>query len=153
MNFTFHRVAAGCGLRLSYYTTSALLALAFLGLVATDYRTPSPLYILFSSALLPSLIRSIFFSGQKEKRENLEFPLFCKKYHYEPVAHKSMNLAYLLLIILLAAWYISYHSNTTAPAFITSLPALIAAVGLLTRFLGTVGFRLYFRFFPLKAMR
>lgn len=153
MNYTFHRVAAFCGLRLSYYITAALLALSFLALVATEYRTPSPLYILLTVAILPTLIRSVFFTGKIEKRENLEFPLFCKKYRYDPVAYKSMNLAYLLLFILLAAWHISYHSAETLPVFITALPALIAAVSLLTRILAIAGFRFYFHWFPLKAMR
>lgn len=153
MNYTFQRVAAFCGLRLSYYASIALLAIAFLVLAVTEYRTPSPLYMLLTAAVLPALIRSMFFPVQKEKRENTEFPLFCKKYHYDSTAHKSMNIAFLLLFFLLAAWHISYHSGNEVPALIAALPALFAVIILLIRILSTIGFRLYFHFFPLKAMR
>ena len=154
MKYTFQRVAAHCGLRLSYYSTAALLALIFLVLVFTEYRTASPLYILLSLAVLPSVCKTIFFSGQKEsKRENsMAFPLFCQKYHYDPVMYRSMNLAYLLLFILFAAWHFSYSRNETAPAIITCLPALTACTSLLLRILGIIGYRLYFHLFPLKAM-
>lgn len=155
MNYTFHRVASFCGLRLSYYLTAALLATAFFILVPTDYKTASPLYILLSLAVMPSIIKSIFFStSQTEKRENdLSFPLFCKKYHYDFAMYKSMNIAYLLLFVLLAAWHISYSSGDGIPVLITLLPALIATISLFSRILGVVGYRLFFRFFPLKAMR
>ena len=154
MNYTFQRVAALCGLRLSYYVTAALLGLSFLGLVVTDYKTPSPLYILLSLAVLPSLLEAMFFSGQKaEKRENdLSFPLFCKKYRYSSIRYKSMNLAYLLLFILLTAWHISYATSTDLPDFVTHLPVLTAALSLLTRLFGIISYRIYFHFFPLKAM-
>ncbi len=155
MNATFQRVAASCGLRLSYYGTAAMITLAFLALVVTEYRTPSPLYILLATAILPSLLRTMFFPKSKEKRENTGFPLFCQKYHYHPDSYKAMSLAYFLVFVLLAAWYISYHTGTgtDTPDFIALLPALIAAISLLTRLLGVIGFRLYFHFFPLKAMR
>ena len=154
MKYTFARVAAFCGLRLSYYSTAALLAVSFLGLAITEFRIASPLYILLAMALLPSLTRAMFFSSlQKEKRENATaFPLFCKKYNYNSVLYKAMNISYLLLFILLAAWMISY-SQSTAPALVRRLPVLIAGISLLTRIFGVIGYRLYFHFFPLKAMR
>lgn len=155
MNHTFQRVAAFCGLRLSYYITAALLAVAFVGLALTEnYRTASPLYILLTMAVMPAILKSMFFSAKKEeKRENaLAFPLFCKKYHYDLAMYKSMNLAYLLLFILFAAWHISYSLVEAVPSVISSLPALIAALSLLTRILGSIGYRLYFHLFPLKAM-
>lgn len=154
MNYTFLRVASHCGLRLSYYVTAALLAITFLLLVPTEYRTATPLYILLSLALLPSLLKSMFFSGDKaQKRENaLAFPLFCKKFHYDFIWYKSMNLAYLLLFLLFAAWHISYSLSTDIPAPVTSLPVFTAAACLLTRILGSIGYWLYFHLFPLKAM-
>lgn len=153
MNYTFTRVAAFCGLRLSYYITAILLTITFFALVLTDYRTPSPLYILLTMAVLPSVTKALFFSStQKEKRENATtFPLFCKKYNYTSVLYKTMNISYVLLFLLLAAWMLSY-SQSTAPAFIRRLPALITGCSLLTRFLGAIGYRLYFHIFPLKAM-
>ena len=51
MNYTFSRVAAFCGLRLSYYSTAGLLVLIFLLLIPTEYQTPTPIYILFSMAV------------------------------------------------------------------------------------------------------
>lgn len=158
MNYTFQRVAAFCGLRLSYYSTSALLTLIFLVLMFTEYRTYSPLYILLLLAVLPSVLKAMFFSNTKhsktEKRENASaFPLFCKKYHYNAVQYKAMNLAYFLMFLLFAAWHISYSRVNTAPAAIAALPALLSAISLLIRILGIIGYRLYFHFFPLKAMR
>ena len=70
MNYTFSRVAAFCGLRLSYYSTAGLLVLIFLLLIPTEYQTPTPIYILFSMAILPSVAEAMFFSNHKEKREN-----------------------------------------------------------------------------------
>jgi len=155
MNDTFRRVAAFCGLRLSYYTTASLLAIAFLALIPTAYLTPSPLYILLSLALLPSLVKALFFSSETAKKREpaLAYPLFCKKFRYNAVAYRSMNISYLLLFILLAAWHISYTSCTGIPAIIRSLPALLGSISLLTRLLGIWGYRVYFRFFPLRAMR
>jgi len=153
MNYTFSRVSAFCGLRLSYYITAALVAIVFLALVFTEYRTPSPLYILLAMAVLPAIIETIFFSNQKEKRENgLSFPLFCKKYHFDSIKFSAMKIAYLLLFVLLAAWYISYTKYTEIPAFIRTLPVILASTALLLRILITLGYRLYFHLFPFKAM-
>ncbi len=153
MNHTFSRVAAFCGLRLSYYSTAALLAISFLALALTEYRTPTPLYILLTMAVLPSVTETMFFSKQKEKRENdLSFPLFCQKYRYKRIKFESMKIAYLLLFVLLAAWHISYTSGATTPFFIRMLPAILAATALLLRILVTLGYRLYFHCFPLQAM-
>ena len=69
MNYTFHRVAAFCSLRLSYYSTIALLALSFLCLALTEYRTASPLYILLTFAVMPGLLKAMFFSGPKKEKE------------------------------------------------------------------------------------
>lgn len=155
MNYTFGRVAAHCGLRLSYYITAALLFIVFVGLALTEnYRTASPLYILLVLAVLPSLLKAIFFSNpKKEKRENdLAFPLFCQKYHYDRIMYKSMNLAYLLLFLLFAAWHISYRLVENIPPVVSALPAALAALSLLIRVLGVIGYRLYFHLFPLRAM-
>ena len=155
MNYTFHRVAAFCSLRLSYYSTIALLALSFLCLALTEYRTASPLYILLTLAVMPGLLKAMFFSGPKKETEEkpLAFPLFCKKYQYNLTSYKSMNLAYLLLFVLLAAWQISYSLVEDFPGIVTGLPALISVISLLIRILAFVGYHLYFRLFPLKAMR
>lgn len=154
MNYTFSRVASFCGLRLSYYSTAALIFISFLALAVTEYLSASPLYILLTMAVLPAITEAVFFSKQKtKKRKNgLSFPLFCAKYHYNEVKFKAMKIAYLLLFILLAAWHISYTGHTTIPAFIRTLPAILAAASLLLRVLITLGYRLYFHFFPLKAM-
>ncbi len=154
MNYTFGRVAAHCGLRLSYYTTTALLCIIFFILTMTVYRTPSPLYILLVAAVSPSIIKSIFFyNGKQQKRENaLAFPLFCKKYKYDAVLYQSMNISYLLLFVMLAAWQFSYTRSSNLPAFICKLPLLLATISLCIRIMATIGYRLYFRLFPLKAM-
>ena len=152
MNYTFSRVAAFCGLRLSYYSTAALLTLIFLVLALTEYRTPTPLYILFTMAFLPSITEAMFFSNHKEKRENPEFPLFCKKYKYDQIKFSSMKIAYVLLFVLLAAWHISYTNYSIDSVLIPKLPAILAAIALLIRILGTLGYRLYFQLFPFKAM-
>jgi len=155
MNDTFRKVAALCGLRLSYYTTAAFLTIAFLILVPTAYLTASPLYILLSLALLPSVVKALFFSSETQKKREpaMAYPLFCKKFHYNFIAYRSMSISYLLLFILLAAWHISYTSHTDIPAIIRTLPALIGSLSLLTRIFGVFGYRIYFRFFPLRAMR
>ena len=155
MNNTFSRVAALCGLRLSYYVTAAMLAIAFLVFALTGYQTASPLYILLTLAVLPSLVKSIFISNQNKEKNKVPaaYPLFCKKYHYSAAQYKVMSIAYLFILILLAAWHISYFSATALPAPIPRIPSLIAALSLLTRILGVLGYRLYFHLFPLKAMR
>lgn len=155
MNNTFRRVAALCGLRTSYYVTAALLAIAFLALIPTAYRTASPIYILFSLALLPPLMKAMFFSSEKsQKREPaMAYPLFCKKFHYNYITYQSMSASYLLLFVLLAAWHISYTLVTEVPDFIGRIPMLLGSISLLTRILSVLGYRLYFRFFPLRAMR
>ncbi len=157
MRYTFQRVAAQCGLRLAYYMTAAMLAIEFLLLTVTKYRTASPLYILLVLAVLPSLLHSMLFSPEKQKntkRENaLPFPLFCKKYRYNASFHNAMNLTYFLLFLLLVAWHFSYSLTPGAPMLIRMLPAGTAFLSLLARLLGTLGYRLYFDLFPLKAMR
>lgn len=155
MNDTFRRVAAFCGLRLSYYSTAALLAVIFFILALTDYRTASPLYILLTLAVMPTILKSMFFSAtESQKRENdMAFPLFCQKYKYDIAMYNSLQLAHILLFVLFAAWHISYSLSDGTPAIVTAIPSLIAAICLLIRIFGTIGYRLYFRFFPLKAMR
>lgn len=156
MNLTFQRVAALCGLRLSLYTTAALLAVSFFILVATEYRTASPLYILLFLAVGPSLLHTMLFSSQhseKKKRENhLAFPLFCEKYRYSYTFYKAMNLAYLFVFILLAAWHISYIGSAGYPSLITVLPMGTAALSLVVRLFGTLGYRFYFHHFPFRAI-
>ena len=153
MNHTFSRVAAFCGLRMSYYITAALLTPVFVVLALTGYRSATPLYILLAMAVLPSVIEAIFFQKDKAKRENeLPFPLFCKKYRYNQIKFASMKAAYLILFVLFAAWHISYTGFTGTAALIPKLPAILAAVSLLLRILITLGYRLYFHLFPLKAM-
>ena len=153
MNYTFNRVAAFCGLRISYYVTAALLGISFISLAPTEFLTASPLYILLTMAVLPSVTKAMFFSSpQKEKRENdTSFPLFCKKYKYDFVLYKAMNLSYFLLFVLLAAWMLSY-SQSTSPVLVRRIPVFITGASLLTRILGVIGYRLYFHLFPLKAM-
>jgi hypothetical protein len=120
----------------------------------TSYRTPSPLYILLVALVAPSIVKALLHGTKKQqKRENtVAFPLFCKKYKYDAVLYQSMNISYLLLFILFAAWQLSYSHSKNLPALIYRLPALLAAASLCIRILGTVGYRLYFRLFPVKAM-
>lgn len=155
MNNTFRKVASFCGLRLSYYATAALLAISFLLLIPTAYRTASPLYILLSLAVLPSLIKAMFFSAhnQQKRAHASAYPLFCKKYHYDYTACQAMNVSYLLLFVLFAAWQISYASQADIPVILQNLPILIGSISLLIRIGAVSGYLLYFRFFPLRAMR
>ena len=154
-NRLFRRVASFCGLRVSYYVTETAVALAFFLLILTENRTVSPLYIILSALLLPGLLKAMLYpdTPKTQKRENgTAFPLFCKKYHYDTRTHTSMNLAYLLLFIMLLAWRISYI-NSSRPEFIINLPVLIGCLSLFLRLAVTIGYQIYFRFFPLKAMR
>lgn len=155
MDKTFRTVAASCGLRLSYYITAALLAITFLVLIPTLYRTVTPLYILLCLAVLPSITKAMFFSDTKNKKRehDMAYPLFCKKYRYTFITYQSMKISHLLLFVLFAAWHISYASQTDAPAFIQSLPLLLGSSSLLIRIFATVGYWLYFRLFPIRAMR
>ena len=155
MNQTFRKVAFSCGLRFSYYTTAVLLLITFLCLIPTSYRTPSPLYILLSLAVLPSVIKAMFFSERnaKKKEHAPAYPLFCKKHHYDNISYRSMSISYLLLFVLFAAWHISYISHTNLPAILRNLPVLLGMVSLLVRIFAALGYLLYFHFFPLHAMR
>ena len=153
--YIFRQVAAMCGLRISYYIAAALLSLTVIILPLIGYRTATPIYILFTMALLPGLTHAMFFSSEKnEKRENgTPFPLFRKKYKYNPNRHKALNISHLLLFILLAAWRFSYAGTSGLSVYVTELPTGIAIISILSRILITAFYHLYFRFFPLKAMR
>ncbi len=153
MNYTFSQVASHCGLRLSYYTTAALVAITFLVLVFAEHTTVSPLYILLCMAVLPSLLKAMFFSKETKRENELAFPLFRKKYRYNTENHKAMNLAYLLTLLLFAAWHISYLPHPETPTLIRLLPSLSASISLFLRLIAVIGYRIYFHLFPLKAMR
>lgn len=152
MNYTFSRVAAHCGLRLSYYTTASLVAISFFALVFTEYRSTSPLYILLCLAVLPSLLKTMLFSKETKRENALTFPLFCQKYHYNAEMYKAMNLSYFLILLLIIAWRFSYTLSPNSPEVISLIPSLLAVISLLIRLLGAIGYRLYFHLFPLKAM-
>lgn len=153
MQHTFRRVAAFCGLRLSYYATAALLALVFFVLLFTKYQTATPLYLLVAVLLLPGILKSVVFPDRQKRENDVSFPLFCQKYHYDFLSGRALNLSCLLLYVLFAAWQISYRSAEDFPVFVTHLPVWIAAASLLMRIVFTLGYYLYFCFFPLKAMR
>ncbi len=152
MQHTFRQVAAFCGLRLSYYTTAALLAIVFFILLFTDYITATPLYILVAAVLLPGIIKSMFFADSKKRRNDMAFPLFCKKYHYNFLSSRALNISCFLLFILFAAWHISYRFTEEIPFGVTQLPLWMTAASLLLRLVGTLSYYLYFRLFPWKAM-
>lgn len=160
MNFLFRRVAAYRGLVLSGYIIALLLAAAYLGLILTDYKTPSPLYLLFFSSVLPYLIRTLLEQKEEQRRflkkeEQAQplFPLFCKKYKFSSLRLTAASISYLIIFILLAAWRFSYVQIPDCPGFISSIPVFIAITGLCTRILFTLGYRYYFTHFPLRAMR
>lgn len=155
MNNTFCKVASFCGLRFSYYATAAMLTVIFLTLIVTGYISASPLYILLTMAVLPSVIKALFFSPDKKKKKEyaLAYPLFCKKYHYNTIAYRSMNISYLLTFVLIAAWHIACVSQIGLPAIVRNLPFLLGGCSLLLRILAVLYYRLYFHFFPLRAMR
>ena len=95
----------------------------------------------------------VFPKDNNKKEKKLPFPLFCKKYRYTTRYHKSMNLSNIILFLMLGAWHISYHSNTTLPTIVTIIPISIAIINLFTRLLTNIIYQIYFTYFPLKAMR
>lgn len=110
MDFLFRRVAAYRGVVLSGYILSLLLAAAFLGLLLTDYKTPSPLYLLFLFSVLPYLLRTLMeqkkqraaqASVKKEETNASLFPLFCKKYKFSSLRLNAANLSYLIIFFCL----------------------------------------------------
>lgn len=156
-NHLFHQVASFCGLRLSYYITEGMVAVLFLMLVLTEHSTVSPLYIVLSALVMPGIIKAMLFSEdsakQKKKKENSSpFPFFCKKYHYDANTYTALRIAYLILFVMLLAWRISYL-NSTKPNWITLLPILVGGLSLLLRIGISIGYLIYFRLFPTKAMR
>lgn len=153
MQHTFRQVAAFCGLRLSYYATAILLAIVFFALLFTEYKTATPLYLLVAAMLLPGILKSVVFPDNKKRENDMPFPLFCQKYHYDVLSGRALNLSCLLLFILFAAWQASYRSAEDFPVFVTHLPVWITAASLLARLLLTLGYYLYFCLFPVKAMR
>lgn len=155
MELLFHRVAAYRGLVLSGYVLSVLLALSFLCLLLTEYKTPSPFYLLFLYSVLPYLIRTLLeqkAAKQKKEEKNL-FPLFCHKYRYSKLRHTAASISYLIAFFLLGAWHFSYAFRSGTPAFLCRLPDCIAAVSLFVRLAATICYRIYFRRNPLGAMR
>lgn len=155
MDLLFYHVAAYRGLTLSGYALSALLALSFLCLLLTEYKTPSPLYLLFLYSVLPYLLRTLLEqrNSSRQKREDCLFPLFCRKYHYSGLRHTAASLSYLIAFFMLGAWHLSYVFHPGKPVFVCRLPACIAAVSLLVRLIATICYRIYFRKNPLRAMR
>lgn len=155
MDLLFYRVAAYRGLILSGYVLSALLALSFLFLIFTKYKTPSPLYLLFLYSILPYLIHTLL--EQKyaihQKKEDCLFPLFCHKYRYSKLRHSAASISYLIAFFMLAAWHLSYMLHPGKPVLVCRLPDCIAAVSLLVRLIATTCYRIYFRRNPLRAMR
>lgn len=155
MELLFFRVAAYRGLMLSGYVLSALLAFSFLCLLLTEYKTPSPFYLLFLYSVLPYLIRTLLeqkYAHQKKEEESL-FPLFCRKYHYSKLRHTAASISYLIAFFLLGAWHFSYAFHAETPVLISRLPACIAAASLFVRLVATICYRVYFRRNPLRAMR
>jgi len=148
------QVAAYCSLRISLFATAGILSLLFLYLALNGYRTGTPLYILLTCLLLPSLIHGAAF-GQNNKKENrdhtLPLPLFRKKYQYSSTKHICANISYLIVILMFAAWHLSFRGKDV-PDFIASMPSVIAILSFFLRIAATVGYRLYFHFFPIKAM-
>ncbi|MGN0505270.1 MAG: hypothetical protein ACI4FZ_01840 [Lachnospiraceae bacterium] len=158
MELLFHRVAAYRGLILSGYVLSCLLALSFLVLVFTEYKTPAPLYLLFLYSVLPYLLRTLLTqssNGTHQKKEETVcdiFPLFCQKYHYSALRHTAAGISYLIAFFLLCAWSFSYVLHPGKPVLVSRIPICIAAVSLLVRLSCTVCYRIYFRRNPLRAM-
>lgn len=156
-HYIFRKVASLCGLRISLYITIALLIISFLTLNLTGYRTASPFYIIVFATILPEWIQMVVFpesDNKKKKREpRLPFPLFCEKYRYTIRYHKAMNLSNFILFLMLAAWHISYHMNTTLPTIITIIPISIAIINFVTRLLISIIYQIYFTYFPLSAMK
>lgn len=156
MELLFLRVAAYRGLVLSGYVLSVLLALSFLCLLLTEYKTPSPFYLLFLYSVLPYLIRTLLeqkSANQKKEEDSRLFPLFCHKYHYSKLRHTAASISYLVAFFLLGAWHFSYAFHSGTPVLICRLPACIAAVSLFVRLAATICYRIYFRRNPLGAMR
>lgn len=155
IDFLFRRVAAYRGIILSFYLLALLLAVSYLGLLLTDYKTPSPLYLLFLLSVLPYLLRTLMEQKRKQKEEHASalLPLFCKKYKFSSLRLASAGLSYLIVFFLLAAWRFSYVQNPGCPAGIRNIPVMIAAVSLCSRVLFTAGYRYYFTHFTLRAMR
>ena len=56
------------------------------------------------------------------------------------------------LFVMLFAWNISYIGSSY-PEYITNLPFFVGCISLLLRLVITIGYRIYFYCFPLKAMR
>lgn len=157
MHALFRQVAAFCGLRLSYYLTEAIVAILFFMLVLTENRTVSPLYIVLSALVMPSIIKAMLFpeeqKKQKKKKESSSpLPLFCKKYRYDATMHTSFRIAYLILFIMLLAWRVSYL-NSQKPDWIILLPIWTGGISLILRLGISMGYQIYFRHFPMKAMR
>ena len=149
------RVASFCGLRLSLWITAGILFLLFVVLSLSGYRTATPLYILLTCLLLPSLIHGAAFGQDNKKKEQeraLPLPLFRKKYQYNSTKHICANISYLIVVLMFAVWHISCQ-GMDSPAFFTRIPISIALFSLFLRLIITISYRIYFQYFPLKAMR
>lgn len=158
MELLFHRVAAYRALVLSGYVLSASLALSYLILLFTEYKTPSPLYLLFLYSILPHLMRALLGQSvspgqKKEDAMNHMFPLFCKKYHYSERNHQAANISYLIIFLLLCTWRYSYVLHPGSPSTVAGIPVIIAAGSLLIRILLSAGYRFYFCKNPIRAMK
>ena len=149
-----HQIAAFCGVRTALRVTAGITCAWFLFLFFHDYRTPTPLYIMLTCMVLPSLIQGAAFSNdtqKKEKEKKLPLPLFRKKYGYDSAKHFCLRLSHTVVILMFAAWHISFRASDTS--VYSAFPLVAAAGSLLVRIGVTVYYRFYFNYNITNAMR
>lgn len=161
MNLCLYRIASFRGLQLSCYHIAIMLVMSFTALLFTESKTVSPIYILLVLGLLPSLVESVAKSRQarreqqNNKRENstVPFPLLIQKYHYSDNRQTALNFTYIIVLLLIAAWRFNYLLFPVSTQWICDLPVYCIAGSLVSRIVISIGYNMYFRFFPIQSMR
>lgn len=148
-----NRLAAYRGLMLSYRSLQLLLIAAFLVLALTEQASLSPLYIVLVLALLPLPLESVFRSRAKKRENDASFPLLSQKYRYTPERHAAYRIVCLIGFLMLLAWRLNYVLFPIGTDWVMLLPILLCAGALCLRIGITLFYRIYFRLFPLRALK
>lgn len=159
LNLCLNRLASYRGVVLSCRSLAVMLIVSFLVLAFGSGKTLAPLYIVLTLGLLPPFLSSVISASKRYQNKYGDelskplFPLLQRKYNFSELRFLSLNLTYIIILLLLLTWRIHYILFPSTSVFLCYLPVFIIGISLLLRILCTVGYLIYFRLFPLHAIR
>lgn len=145
-----YNLSSFMGLKISGYFLSGMLFISQIYFVINSYKNFSTLYILVSNLLLPLILEESF---KKEKSSlSLPFPMLSEKYRFSYAIKKARTYGFIVNLIFLFAWCISYTEKEVAflPAAYVSLGILVFYI--IIRIVVWLGFLVVFKICPTKMM-